>query len=95
MKESQRMTPDSNRRRWDRLGLEGAVALDESGRELGHVVEVSGGGIGVKLNPDRRFEDWADGKRLRLTVQESGAAHTVVCRVRYVHSGILGLEFAS
>lgn len=89
------MTSETNRRRWTRLGVEGAVAIDDAGHELGHVIEVSGGGAGVRLNPDRRLDDWTEGRQLRITVQEAGAAHTLSCRVCYIHDGILGLEFTT
>ena len=77
--------------------MEGAVAVDDSGRELGHVLEVGGGGIGVKLNADRRLDDWSVGTRMRVTVLEpaSNGKHTLIFSVRYLREGVLGLEFAS
>jgi PilZ domain-containing protein len=85
---------EREQRRWERLALEGATAVDDSGRTLGQVIQVSGGGVGVKLNADRRLDDWSAGKRLRVTVQEPSAEHTMTFRVRYVKEGVLGLEFA-
>jgi hypothetical protein len=71
--------------------------VDDSGRELGHVLQVGGGGIGVKLNPDRRLDDWSTGTRLRVTVLEpaSNGTHTLMFVVRYLREGVLGLEFGS
>lgn len=91
------MTNESERRRWERLHLEGAVAVDDGGRELGRILQVGGGGIGVKLNADRRIDDWSEGKKLRVTVAEAGsqAEHTLMFRVCYLREGVLGLEFAS
>lgn len=90
------MTKETDRRRWERLGLEGAVAVDDEGRELGHVLQVGGGGIGVKLHADRRLDDWTPGKKMLVTVMEptSSDKHTLMFSVRYLREGVLGLEFA-
>jgi hypothetical protein len=91
------MSFDSERRKFERYALEGAVAIDEAGRELGQVVEVGGGGVGVKLNAERRLEEWKLGEKLRVTVveQPSNEEHTLMFCVRYVRGGLLGLEFAA
>jgi hypothetical protein len=88
---------ERERRRWERLRLEGTVAVEDGGRELGHILQVSGGGMGVKLNADRRIDEWPAGKKLRVKVteSESKAEHTLMFRVRYLREGVLGLEFAS
>ena len=88
---------ESERRRFERLALEGAVAVDESGRELGPVVQVGGGGVGIKLNALRRLDTWSEGSKMRVTVLEPGTnvQHTMMFSVRYMREGVLGLEFAS
>jgi hypothetical protein len=47
------------------------------------------------LNADRRLDDWVAGNKIRITVLEtaSPARHTIMCRVRYIREGVLGLEF--
>jgi hypothetical protein len=88
---------ESERRQFERLAVEGAVALDESGRELGQVLQVGGGGVGVKLNALRRLDTWAEGTKMRITVLEphSNVQHTMMFSVRYMREGVLGLQFAS
>jgi PilZ domain len=89
------MSLDSERRRFRRYALESAVAIDEGGRELGEVVEVGGGGVGVKLNADRRLDEWPQGRKIRVTVVEPRSEeHTMMFRVCYMREGVLGLEFA-
>ena len=90
------MTRIMNRRQFERLSLDGALAYDEAGRELGPVTLVGGGGIGVALAPRLRLEEWPRDKRLRLTVVEhaSNDRYRIDFVVRYLDDGLLGLQFA-
>lgn len=87
----------TDNRKYERLPVEGAIVLDEAGRELGTVTVAGGGGFGIRLDTMMRLEPWPVGKRMRLTVVEvdTGARHDISIEIRYVHEGTLGVQFAA
>jgi hypothetical protein len=91
------MTSDSsNRRRFVRLELPtSAVAVDETGRELGRITGAGGGGISLQLNSESAALPFEPGLRMHITVLESpkSSTHSFNVEVRYRHGDTLGLEF--
>ena len=88
----------TDRRRFDRFPLpEDAVAIDGSGRRLGRVVHVSGGGMQVECSSAEIARTLAAGQRLRLVVLEpaSNISNTVDVEVRHVDGMMVGLEFVA
>jgi hypothetical protein len=86
----------SPQRQFERLEISGeALALDGSGRKIGRVSAVSGGGMSIEL--DDSHERCESGVRLRIVVEEppTGIRHTVVVEVKYCINGRLGVEFVS
>jgi hypothetical protein len=86
----------SDRRRFERLELgDDAIAVDETGRELGKVMQASGGGMMVKPKSSEVAASLAQGQRVQVTVMEPGSQtrHTIDMVVRYASAEKIGLEF--
>ena len=92
------MTNQSNRRKFPRLAIsEEARVYDENGRELGTVAEVSGNGMNIEPASAEVAESLPSGRRLRITILESGSRVTNVVDViiRRHSAGKLGMEFVN
>jgi hypothetical protein len=85
-----------DRREFERVGLPAtAFATDKSGKELGRVVEISGGGL--QIDP---ASPWArmtllKGQQLVVTVVEPASSNKtdMLVEVRYVRASSIGLRF--
>lgn len=86
----------SDRRRFERLELsDDAIAVDETGRELGKVIQASGGGMMVTPKSAEIAASLSQGQRVQVTVMEpaSQTRHTIDMVVRYASAEKIGLEF--
>ena len=86
----------SDRRRFERLELsDEAIAVDETGRELGKVTQASGGGMMVVPRSTDISASLSQGQRVQVTVLEPGSQtrHTIDMIVRYASADKIGLEF--
>ena len=99
VKERRRFDRDTlqeiERRRFERVELaEDAYVHDESGRRLGIVTHVSGGGMRVFLENDDQVNAFVLGREMDLTVVEQNGTRTELrVRVVYVNEYDAGLEF--
>lgn len=85
---------DSERRQFSRFEVpEGALAFDESGRQLGHVSVAGGGGMAIAL--DHGVPLLTLGQQLNLTIVEPAlnARHSIDVVVRRQDEDSLGVEF--
>ena len=86
----------SERRQFPRLDLsDDAYAVDESGRTLGRIRIVGGGGVELSAASSVVAEQLAVGQRLRIQVIEPAnqASHTLDVEVRSRRQRVIGLEF--
>jgi hypothetical protein len=83
------------RRRFERVELaEDAYAHDESGRRLGLVTHVSGGGMRVFLENDDQVNAFVSGREMDITVVEQNGTRTELhVKVVYVNQSDVGLQF--
>ncbi len=84
----------SNQRQFARLSVsDDTLAYDETGRKLGQVTMVGGGGMAIRI-ADASLK-FTPGDRLKITVVESAGdnRNTVQATVVYLHGDTLGLEF--
>jgi hypothetical protein len=89
-------SPEINRRRFERLQLtEAAIAVDETGYQLGRVSAASGGGMQVDAPSPEALERMKSGARLSVTVVEPSSATTnsFDIEVCYVHGNSVGMKF--
>lgn len=87
-----------NRRKFERMELtERAIAVDESGTQLGAVTEASGGGMLLTLLDEKLLASMQPGRRMRVTVVEPdlGTANTLDVEIRYVHENKVGVQFVN
>ncbi len=92
------MDNHGNRRQFERLTLtERAVVVDDSGRELGPVKQVSGGGMLVCECGSEVLGLLHEGARLRVTVVEPdlGTTNIMDVEIRYIHGKDVGMQFIS
>jgi hypothetical protein len=92
------MTTDTNRRQFERLALsERAFAVDSTGRTLGPVKQVGGGGMLVCECHDSTLAEFPIGKQMRLTIVEPdlGTTNVMDVEIKYVTGNDLGMEFIS
>lgn len=85
------------RRQFERLELpDDAVAIDDSGRELGRVAQAGGGGMLIHTGSEKAAAGFQPGQKLRITVVEprSDNRHTLSVVVRYSKGPDVGVEFA-
>lgn len=88
---------DINRRQWQRLEItEPTVALDAQGRELGKIIQASGGGIALVPNATIA-EELNVGQIYRLTIVElvSKTQNTIDVVIRHNDGERIGLEFVT
>lgn len=88
---------DLNRRQWQRLEItEPTVALDAQGRELGKIIQASGGGIALVANSDV-IDELFVGQTYRLTIVEtvSKTQNTIDVVIRHNDGERIGLEFVT
>ena len=88
---------DINRRQWQRLEItEPTMALDAQGRELGKIVQASGGGIALVPGPGIAG-DLNVGQIYRLTIVElvSKTQNTIDVAIRHNDGERIGLEFVT
>ena len=86
------------KRRFERLALpEDAVAVDDSGRNLGRVSQAGGGGLCIHTGSEKAAAGFEPGQHLRITVVEpkTDNRHTLRVVVRYRRGEAVGVEFAS
>ncbi len=86
----------SDRRQFQRLDLsDHAIAVDASGRELGHVSQASGGGMTVVPKSAEIAASLKPGEHIQITVMEppSQTRNTIDMVVRYSSKDSIGLEF--
>jgi hypothetical protein len=88
--------PPKDRREFERVGLPAtAFAFDASGKELGRVMDISGGGL--LLDPASAWARVAlmKGQQLVVTVIEPGSANRTEINVEVAHikSQTIGLRF--
>lgn len=86
----------SDRRQFQRLDLsDHAIAVDQTGRELGRVSQASGGGITVMPKSAAVAESLKPGEHIQITVMEpeSQTRNTIDMVVRYASKDSIGLEF--
>jgi hypothetical protein len=91
------MTEGIDRRQFKRIPVEGAVAIDSDGRELGKVSQASGGGMMI-YPPNRDIADSLTlGQRLQVTIMEpdSQTANTIDVVIRYHDGEKIGFEFVT
>jgi hypothetical protein len=84
------------RRQFERLELpDDAVAVDDSGRELGRVAQAGGGGMLIHTGSEKAAAVFQPGQQLRITVVEPKTAnrHTLRVVVRYRTGEAVGVEF--
>jgi len=96
MRNSPMNTPENNRRRFERLHLsEDAIAVDETGYQLGRVSSAGGGGLQVVAASADALDRMKSGVRMRVTVVEPGSAttNTFDVEVRYVEGNSVGMQF--
>jgi hypothetical protein len=99
VKERRRFDRETNqeneRRRFERVELtEDVYAHDETGRRLGLVTHVSGGGMRVFLENDDQVNAFVHGQEMDLTlVEQNGTRTELHVRVVYVNACDVGLEF--
>jgi hypothetical protein len=89
-------SPEINRRRFERLQLtEAAIAVDETGYQLGRVSAAGGGGMQVDAPSSDALEHMKSGSRLSVTVVEPGSAttNTFDVEVCYVDGNSVGMKF--
>ena len=89
-------TPEQNRRRFERLALsESAIAVDETGYQLGRVAAASGGGMQVDAPSAEALDRMKTGARMSVTVVEPGSAttNTFDIEVCYVDGQSVGMKF--
>lgn len=85
---------NSERRQFSRFDVpEGALALDEAGRQLGRVTVAGGGGLAIAL--DEGVVPPAPGTNLQLTIVEPAlnARHSIDVVVRRQDERSIGVEF--
>ena len=88
---------DINRRQWQRLEItEPTMALDDTGRELGKIIQASGGGIALVPRPGIA-DDLNVGQIYRLTIVElvSKTQNTIDVVIRHNDGERIGLEFVT
>ncbi len=86
-----------NRRQFERLQMsEDALALDESGRELGRVSQAGGGGMMILTTPECA-DSFTIGQQFRVTILEPGSQtrNEIDVVVRYADATGIGLEFVT
>jgi len=89
-------SPENNRRRFERLKLsEAAIAVDETGYQLGRVSSAGGGGFKVDAPSMEALEHMKSGSKMRVTVVEPGSAttNTFDVEVRYIDGKSVGMKF--
>ena len=89
-------TPDHNRRRFERLTLsEAAIAVDDTGYQLGRVAAASGGGMQVDAASAEALSHMKAGSRMSVTVVEPGSAttNTFDVEVCYIDGQSVGMKF--
>ena len=90
------MNAHENRRRFARLKItEATIAVDETGYQLGHVSQASGGGMLVDANSADALSRMPEGRALTVTVVEptSATTNTFNVEVRYITGTSVGMEF--
>ncbi|MCU1310794.1 MAG: hypothetical protein JWO20_1919 [Candidatus Angelobacter sp.] len=92
------MADGIDRRTFQRIPLtDDAIAVDDTGRELGKVSQASGGGMTIHP-PNREVADSLSlGQRLQVTVMEPGTqtSNTIDVVVRYHDGEKIGFEFVT
>lgn len=87
---------EGERREFARVDLPAAAfAMDKDGKDLGRVVEISGGGLQIDpASPWARLA-LSKGQQLVVTVVEPGTGNEteMSVEVRYVRSHTIGLRF--
>jgi hypothetical protein len=89
-------SPEINRRRFERLQLtEAAIAVDETGYQLGRVAAASGGGMQVDALSSEALEHMKSGSKLSVTVVEptSATTNSFDVEVCYIHGNSVGMKF--
>jgi PilZ domain len=90
------MDVNENRRRFARLKLsEAAIAIDDSGYQLGRVSLASGGGMQVDSNSPEALQRMKSGTRMTISVVEPGSAttNTFSVEVLYISGSSVGMQF--
>jgi hypothetical protein len=91
------MADGIDRRSFQRIPLtDHAIAVDQSGRELGKVSQASGGGM--MIHPNREVADSLSlGQRLQVTIMEpdTQTSNTIDVVVRYHDGEKIGFEFVT
>ena len=85
-----------DRRQFQRIALENdAIAIDKSGRELGKVLQASGGGMLIQPTKADVAKTISAGDHLQVTVLEPGTqtSHTIDVVVRFNDGKQIGIEF--
>lgn len=85
-----------DRRQYSRLELsEAAVAVDDTGFQLGRILQVSGGGMQVLAASQEALAKMKHGSRMLVTVVEPGSATTnsFNVEIRHVEGDTIGMQF--
>ncbi len=84
------------KREFERLEIEeDAIAIDESGQELGRVFRVSGGGFQIKPISEEAVSKLLAGQRVAITIVEpaSGVRNVFPVEVVYREGDSVGVKF--
>ncbi len=87
---------NDNRRQYQRIHMtEDAVAVDDTGLQLGRVLQASGGGMQVDAASHDALQRMRIGARLRVTIVEpgSGTTNTMDVEVRHIAGTLVGMQF--
>ncbi|MCU1285881.1 MAG: hypothetical protein JWO13_2231 [Acidobacteriales bacterium] len=91
------MAEGIDRRQFQRIPIEGAVAVNSDGRELGKVSQAGGGGMMI-FPPNRDVADSLTlGQRMQVTIMEpdSQTSNTIDVVIRYHDGEKIGFEFVT
>lgn len=84
------------KREFERLEIEeDAIAMDETGQELGRVFRVSGGGFQIKPVSEEAVSKLQPGQRVAITIVEpaSGVRNVFPVEVVYHQGDSVGVKF--
>ncbi len=90
------MSVQENRRRFARIEItENTVAVDETGFQLGHVRQASGGGMKVIADSLAAAQRMPLGKQMEITVVEpsTSTSNSFNVEIRHVDGVTIGMEF--
>jgi hypothetical protein len=90
------MDTQANRRQFERLELtERAIAVDPTGRELGPVKLVGGGGMLVCECGSDALKNLRQGVQMRVTIVEPdlGTTNVMDVEIRYISGTSVGMQF--